>query len=264
MQVWGGRTLERRDPAGRFVAHRRLIHRLVRAIRRVAEPLVFENNGPELWLALTRAVTTVLLEAFRAGALKGARPEEAFRVHCDDQTNPPEERDLGRCVCEIEVAPAVPMEFITLRVALSARRRAGGVRRDGATASQRTRFFVTLDPADAYLPAAQAALAAARRRRARSRRCSGLGAELEVMAYAEGGVNDFVHQLPVRHSWTRISLRRGVVRDSGAVVVVPGRPRAIARRAPRRRDLPADAGRRAGDVLDVPRRPRRQVDRARS
>lgn len=41
----------------------------------------------------------------------------------------------------------------------------------------------------------------------------GLGAELEVMAYPEGGVNDFVHQLPVRHSWGRITLRRGVVRD---------------------------------------------------
>lgn len=41
----------------------------------------------------------------------------------------------------------------------------------------------------------------------------GLGAELEVTPYAEGGVNDFIHQLPVRHSWGRITLRRGVVRD---------------------------------------------------
>ena len=42
----------------------------------------------------------------------------------------------------------------------------------------------------------------------------GLGADLEVTTYAEGGVSDFVHQLPVRHSWTRISLRGGMVRDS--------------------------------------------------
>lgn len=42
----------------------------------------------------------------------------------------------------------------------------------------------------------------------------GLGGELEVMAYPEGGVNDFVHQLPVRHTWGRITLRRGVVRDA--------------------------------------------------
>jgi len=119
LQVWGGRTLDP-EPAGRFIAHRRLVHRLVRAIRRVAEPLVFDVNGPELWLAFVRAVTTVLLEAWRRGGLKGARPGEAFRVQCDEATNPPEERDLGRVLCKIQLAPAVPMEFIELRVALSA------------------------------------------------------------------------------------------------------------------------------------------------
>jgi phage tail-like protein len=36
-----------------------------------------------------------------------------------------------------------------------------------------------------------------------------------VTTYAEGGVNDFVHQLPVRHSWGRISLRRGITRAPG-------------------------------------------------
>ena len=115
--VWGGRTLGR-EPEGRFIAHRRLIHRLVRAIRRVAEPLVFDINGPELWLTIVRAITTVLLEAWRAGALKGDRADEAFRVRCDEKTTPPEEQELGRVVCTIEVAPAVPMEFILLRVAL--------------------------------------------------------------------------------------------------------------------------------------------------
>ena len=36
-----------------------------------------------------------------------------------------------------------------------------------------------------------------------------------MLPYAEGGVNDFVHQLPVRHSWNKISLRRGLVRGIG-------------------------------------------------
>jgi len=36
-----------------------------------------------------------------------------------------------------------------------------------------------------------------------------------VAAYAEGGVNDHIHQLPVRHTWSRLSLKRGVVRDPG-------------------------------------------------
>jgi phage tail sheath protein FI len=119
IQLWGGRTLNVTG-TGRFVAHRRLIHRLVRAIRRVAEPLVFHTNGPELWFTFVRSITTVLLEAYRAGGLKGARPEEAFVVRCDEKTNPPEEVDNGRLLCEIELAPATPMEFITLRIALSA------------------------------------------------------------------------------------------------------------------------------------------------
>jgi len=116
--VWGGRVLGERSPGG-FVAHRRLIHLLVRAIRRVAEPLVFDNNGPQLWLSLVRGITTVLLEAYRAGALKGDQPNQAFQVVCDATTNPPANIDNGFVVCLVNVAPAVPMEFITLRVSVS-------------------------------------------------------------------------------------------------------------------------------------------------
>lgn len=78
---------------------------------------------------------------------------------------------------------------------------------------QAFQFFVTLDPADAYLPPLQAQLvplvAAGAFQEVR-----GLGADLEVTAYPEGGVNDYVHQLPLRHTWQRITLRRGLVRDS--------------------------------------------------
>jgi phage tail sheath protein FI len=116
--VWGGRTLElTRD--GRFVGHRRFIHRLVRVMRRVAEPLVFDTNGPELWLALLHALGTVLLEAFRSGALQGDSPEQAYRVRCDERTNPRDAREQGRVLCEVDLALAAPMEFIQLRVALS-------------------------------------------------------------------------------------------------------------------------------------------------
>ncbi len=124
VQVWGGRTLypdpERQEPGKLFLAHRRLIHRLVRAIRRVAEPLVFEPNGPVLWLTLTRAITTILVAAYRGGGLKGNRPEEAFRVRCDAANNPPEAIERSETLCEIDFAPATPMEFITLRVSVSA------------------------------------------------------------------------------------------------------------------------------------------------
>jgi phage tail-like protein len=73
-------------------------------------------------------------------------------------------------------------------------------------------FFVSLDPSDAYLPAQQSALIPVMALGAFAE-VKGLGGELEVMSHPEGGVNDFVHQLPVRHTWGRITLRRGVIRD---------------------------------------------------
>jgi len=109
LQVWGGRTF---DPAanGRFVAHRRLTHRLVRAARQAAEPLVFEPVAAPLLRALTRAITTVLLAAFNARTLAGRTPAEAFRV---DAT-----AGEGLVVCDVSFAPANPMEFITVRLTL--------------------------------------------------------------------------------------------------------------------------------------------------
>ncbi len=76
------------------------------------------------------------------------------------------------------------------------------------------RFIVTLDPAVAYLPPAQAMLLPVMAA-AGFQEVTGLGAELEVTEYAEGGVNDLVRQLPVRHKWARVSLKRGLVRDLG-------------------------------------------------
>jgi phage tail sheath protein FI len=112
LQVWGGRTL---DPSHLYVAHRRMLHRLVRAVHRVADPLVFDVNGPELRLSLVRAVTSVLLAAFRSGALSGDRPQDGFQVVCDGSNNPPG-ADPGQVVCDIAVALAAPMEFIHLRL----------------------------------------------------------------------------------------------------------------------------------------------------
>jgi phage tail-like protein len=76
------------------------------------------------------------------------------------------------------------------------------------------RFIVTLNPGDAYLPPKQAALVKLYALGG-FQEVRGLGADLEVTPYAEGGVNDYVHQLPVRHSWTRITLKRGLTIGRG-------------------------------------------------
>jgi phage tail-like protein len=75
------------------------------------------------------------------------------------------------------------------------------------------RFIVTLDPGDAYLPPAQAVLLPMLAAGA-FQEVTGLGGQLDVTTYAEGGQNDAVHQLPLRYSWNRLSLKLGVVRGS--------------------------------------------------
>ena len=46
----------------------------------------------------------------------GASADEAFFVKCDDDNNPPDEREQGRLLATIGVAPSQPFEFIILRV----------------------------------------------------------------------------------------------------------------------------------------------------
>jgi len=117
--VWGGRMLRTDDAPARFVAHRRLIARLTRALRRVWEPMVFETNDDDLRFAIVRSAATLLMEAFHAGVLKGTHPEEAFRIDAGTQLNDSAARESGKVICEISIAPAAPMEFIHFRVGLN-------------------------------------------------------------------------------------------------------------------------------------------------
>ncbi len=118
LELWGARTMD--TGTGRYVAQRRLVHRIVRAARRVVEPLVFDTNDRLLWFSVARAISGVLMEAFRSGSLAGATPDEAYRVRCDETTNPADSTDAGLVMCEIDLAPATPMEFITLRLTIGA------------------------------------------------------------------------------------------------------------------------------------------------
>ncbi|MFF9647188.1 phage tail protein [Kitasatospora aureofaciens] len=47
--------------------------------------------------------------------------------------------------------------------------------------------------------------------------CSGLGAQVEIEQYAEGGNNGFSWQLPGRITWSNITLTRAVTADSAKI-----------------------------------------------
>ena len=115
IRVWGARTLSR-DPNWRYVSVRRLFLTLRRWIDLHMAWATFEPNEPRLWARIQRELTTYLTQLLRAGALKGATPEQAFYVKCDAETNPSERREVGQIVTDIGLAPLAPAEFIVVRV----------------------------------------------------------------------------------------------------------------------------------------------------
>ena len=55
---------------------------------------------------------------FQAGALRGATPDAAFEVRCDESTMTQNDRDSGRLFALVKFAPAVPVNLIIVRLAL--------------------------------------------------------------------------------------------------------------------------------------------------
>ncbi|MFE2865912.1 phage tail sheath family protein [Embleya sp. NPDC059259] len=113
--VWGARTLsDTRD--WRYVNVRRLVCFLEDSIVSSSRWVVFEPNDERLWASLRHAVSAFLTDQWRAGALAGRTPGEAFYVVCDDTNNTPDTVDRGHVYCDIGVAPVRPAEFVVFRV----------------------------------------------------------------------------------------------------------------------------------------------------
>ena len=115
--VWGARTLGGDANAEwKYINVRRLFLFLRKSIEEGTRWVVFEPNDTTLWAKITRSVTAFLTNVWRDGALFGTTAAEAFYVKCDEQTNPPEVRDLGHVVTEIGVAVVKPAEFVIFRI----------------------------------------------------------------------------------------------------------------------------------------------------
>jgi phage tail sheath protein FI len=115
IRVWGARTLSR-DPNWRYVNVRRLFLTLERWIDRNMIWAAFESSDQRLWVRVQRELSAYLTQLWRAGALQGQTPEEAFYVKCDVETNPPEVREVGQLITEVGMAPLSPAEFVIVRI----------------------------------------------------------------------------------------------------------------------------------------------------
>lgn len=123
IRVWGARTIAdvrtSADPEG-WINMRRLMLMLERWLVRALEWIVFETHDFRLWVRIHRELEAKLTDLFLRGAFQGQTPEEAFRIKCDEENNPADAREAGRLQVDVQVAPAAPQQFITIRLIRSA------------------------------------------------------------------------------------------------------------------------------------------------
>jgi uncharacterized protein len=115
VRVWGARTCSE-DPDWRYVNVRRLFVMLRRSLEEGTQWTVYEPNEPVTWQRLSREISEFLNSLFEKGYFAGEEPGASFYVKCDETTNTAEDRDAGRMVVQIGVAPAVPTEYIVFDV----------------------------------------------------------------------------------------------------------------------------------------------------
>lgn len=113
--IGGGRTLSA-DYYWRFINITRLVLLVKKAIEVLVRWAVFEPNDQPTRATIAATITALLMLLHERGAFKGATPEESFFVRCDEVTTSREERDAGRLIALVGIAPAAPCEFIVLRV----------------------------------------------------------------------------------------------------------------------------------------------------
>jgi uncharacterized protein len=115
IRVWGARTLSS-DPEFRYVNVRRFLIFMEASIDRGTQWVVFEPNAPDTWSRVVDSVTAFLNTQWRAGALFGRKPEDAFYVRCDETTMTVDDVQNGRLICDIGVAIVRPAEFVIFRI----------------------------------------------------------------------------------------------------------------------------------------------------
>jgi phage tail sheath protein FI len=126
IRVWGARTLSGQQE-WMYVNVRRLFLTAARWMDWTLLEMSFEPNDARLWSRIERRMSDYFTQQYKQGALKGETLEEAFYVKCDEETNPPAQRALGRVVTEVGLAPAIPYEFVVARLIRGARGAVSGV-----------------------------------------------------------------------------------------------------------------------------------------
>ena len=96
------------------------VRRLLILIRRLAlregVRYVFENIAPKFQRQVTRQFDGWMQQLLARGAFAGLSAADSYRVIADGSVNTQDSIDQGRFIVELQVAPSVPMRFLTVQL----------------------------------------------------------------------------------------------------------------------------------------------------
>lgn len=114
--VWGARTMAGNSNEWRYIPVRRFFNMAEESIKKATIQFVFEPNDRNTWSRVKSMIDNFLVQQWKAGALMGTTPEQAFYVKVGlNETM--DELDIweGRMIVEIGMAVVRPAEFIILK-----------------------------------------------------------------------------------------------------------------------------------------------------
>lgn len=114
--IWGARTLAGNDNEWRYVPVRRFFNMVEESVKKATAQFVFEPNDANTWVKIRAMIENFLSLQWRAGALAGAKPDEAYYVRVGlGQTMTAQDVLNGYMNVEIGMAVVRPAEFIILK-----------------------------------------------------------------------------------------------------------------------------------------------------
>jgi hypothetical protein len=116
IMVWGARTLDAYNNDWRYISVRRLFIMIEESAKNATSAFVSEPNNTTTWLKLQSMVENFLTVLWRAGALQGSKPQDAFYTAVGiGKTMTALDILNGQLIMEIGVAAIRPAEFIIIR-----------------------------------------------------------------------------------------------------------------------------------------------------
>lgn len=114
--VWGARTLAGNSNEWRYVPVRRFFNMVEESVKKATIQFVFEPNDLNTWTRVKSMIDNFLVQQWKAGALMGTTPEQAFYVKVGlNETMTEVDIWEGRMIVEIGMAVVRPAEFIILK-----------------------------------------------------------------------------------------------------------------------------------------------------